>query len=88
MTTLTRTVVAEQEGQNKIEGIRVGYTVYAVGEHFEVVVRNRRYDGVRVESQHDTQPIRLDATDRTMAIAEGRGHALSMIAFLRSLSTS
>lgn len=102
----TRTLIAEQEGNNEVCGIRVGYSVHAVacsrcsagtctehdfagqGDRFEVTVRNRTYDGIRVASKHDTDPIRLAATEKAAAIEEGRGHALAMIRFLRSMEES
>lgn len=58
------------------------------GDHFEVIVRKRTYDGVRVASKHDSDPIRLIATEKTDAITEGQGHALAMIRFLRSMEKS
>lgn len=89
--TTTRAVVAETEAKVAVNGVYVGFTVYQVtadgADTFEVVVRSRTYDGIRVASKHDSAPIALAATDKDAAIVEGRGHALSTMDFLRAMAT-
>lgn len=79
----TRTVIAETEANSAVNGVYVGFTVYAVSDRFEAVVRNRTYDGIRVDSKWDSAPIALDATDKDAAIAEARSHAVAVIRALR-----
>lgn len=52
---------------------------------YEVVVRNRTYDGIQVASQWDSEPVALEADTTKAAIAEGTGHANALRNYFRSL---
>lgn len=86
---MARKLVGEGEHTREtVPGVRHGLSIYEHTEQgtvtgYDVVLRSRSYDGVRVAGKWDSPPIELDTTDRTEATRRANSHLRALVTALR-----
>ena len=72
-----RTLIAENTAKRTLNGVYFGYSLYRTDDSFDVVLRNRTYEGGKVSSKWDSTPIKIKATSQQDAVQIARQKVVS-----------